>query len=284
MTVALPSAAVIVAVYNGARTLPACLASLRRLDYPADRLELIVVDNASTDATPRLLAEAGAPFRVCHEARRGPAAARNRGVAAATSDVIALTDADCTVDPGWLRHLVAALADPAVGIAGGRILSRRPCNLIEAFGERIHDHARAIHEFVPPYVITMNWAARRTLLETLGGFDETLLRASDVEYSYRAVAAGHRLAYVPQAVIYHRNERTPWGLAHEGYVHGLHAQPVRELHRDLLERVRVERAGAGGARPVAGAATPHWSDPLWWRVFNFGKRLGRTHAAWRQWG
>ena len=62
MTAALPSAAVIVAVYNGARTLPACLASLRRLDYPADRLELIVVDNASTDATPRLLAEAGAPF------------------------------------------------------------------------------------------------------------------------------------------------------------------------------------------------------------------------------
>lgn len=279
MSAPLPRAAVIVAVYNGARTLPDCLASLRRLDYPADRLELIVVDNASTDATPRLLAAAGAPFRVLHEARRGPAAARNRGLAATDAEVVALTDADCTVDPGWLRHLVAPLADPGVGLVGGRILSRRPCNLIEAFGERIHDHARAIHEFVPAYVITMNWAARRAEVESVGRFDETLRRGSDVELSYRMAGAGHRFAYAPQAVVYHRNERTPWGLVHEGYVHARHAARVRARHASLLQRLRVERAAP--CLPVPGAARPHWSDPLWWRLFRFGKWLGRSHAAWR---
>lgn len=278
-----PRAAVIVAVYNGARTLPDCLASLRRLDYPAERLELIVVDNASTDATPRILAEAGAPFRVCREERRGPAAARNRGLAAATGEVAAFTDADCTVDPGWLRHLVAPLADPTVGVVGGRILSRRPCNLIEAFGERIHDHARAMYEFFPPYAITMNWASRRAVLEAVGRFNETLPRGSDVECSYRLVGAGYRLVYAPEAVIYHCNERTPWGLVHEGYVHALHAPRVRALHGELLQRLHAERAAGGAPRPVvAGAATPHWSDPLWWRLFHFGKRLGRAHAAWRQ--
>lgn len=282
MSAALPRAAVIVAVYNGARTLPDCLASLRRLDYPAERLELIVVDNASTDATPRLLAAAGPPFRVCHEARRGPAAARNRGLAAASAEVVAFTDADCTVDPAWLRHLVAPLADPTVGVAGGRILSRRPCNLIESFGERIHDHARAMGEFVPPYAITMNWASRRAVMEAVGRFDEGLLRGEDVECSYRLVGAGYRLVYVPEAIIYHRNERTPWGLVHEGYTHALHAPRARAPHGVLLERLRAERAAAGAPRPVEGAAPPHWSDPLWWRLFRFGKWLGRTQATWRE--
>ncbi|MGH7789503.1 MAG: glycosyltransferase, partial [Candidatus Binatia bacterium] len=206
-------------------------------------------------------------------------AARNAGLAVARGAVVAFTDADCTVAPDWLRHLVAPLGDASVGAVGGKILSRRPCNLIEAFGERIHDHARAMHEFSPPYAITMNWASRRAVLEAIGRFDPTLLRGSDVDCSYRLVAAGYRLVYAPAAVIYHRNERTPWGLVHEGYVHARHAAPITALHADLRRQLR--RAPAAAA-PPAGAepSPPHWSDPLWWTLFRFGKRLGRAHARW----
>ena len=277
---ALPQASVIVAVYNGAATLRACLDSLLRLDYPADRVELLCVDNASTDATPRLLADYGSRLRVLCETTRGPAAARNRGLSVARGEVVAFTDADCAVDPGWLRHLVTPLTDPSVGVVGGKILSRRPCNLIEAFGERIHDHARAMYEFSPPYAITMNWASRRTVLEQIGRFNPTLLRSSDVDCSYRLVAAGYRLVYAPAAIIYHRNERTPWGLVHEGYVHAVHAPAIEALHAELRRRLRGQRtvvAPPAGSEPSA----PHWGDPLWWKLFRFGKRLGRAHAAWR---
>ncbi|HSQ00564.1 MAG TPA: glycosyltransferase [Candidatus Dormibacteraeota bacterium] len=282
MSSTLPRAAVIVAVYNGAETLQDCLESLLRLDYPATRHEVIVVDNASTDATAAILSDYGGRIRLCFEERRGPAAARNRGLQATTAEVVAFTDADCTVDPAWLRHLVAPLPDPSVGVVGGRILSRRPCNRIEAFGEHIHDHARAMYECTPPYAITMNWASRREVLEAVGRFNETLLRSSDVDCAYRMVSAGYRLVYVPEAVIYHRNERTPWGLVHEGYVHAVHAPRVRALHRELLARARDPRRPARPAPPIPLEHPPsHWSDALWRSLFLFGKRLGRAHAAWR---
>jgi glycosyltransferase involved in cell wall biosynthesis len=280
VSAALPRAAVIVAVYNGAATLRDCLESLLRLDYPAAQVELVVVDNASTDATPAILADYAGRLRLCRETRRGPAAARNRGLDAATAEVVAFTDADCTVDPAWLRHLVAPLADPTVGVAGGRILSRRPCNRIEAFGEHIHDHARAMYECRPPYAITMNWASRRDVLEAVGRFNESLLRSSDVDCAYRLVTAGYRLVYAEAAVIYHRNERTPWGLVHEGYVHAVHAPRVRAIHRELLARkgtLPIVTPAAPVAHPVA-----HWSDPLWRSLFLLGKRLGGAHAAWRE--
>lgn len=276
-TAELPTASVIVAVRDGAATLAACLDSLLRLDYPADRLELVCVDNGSRDATPRLLAAHGARLRVLHEARRGPAAARNCGLRHAGGEVVAFTDADCTVEPSWLRNLVQPLVDPEVGAVGGRILSRRPCNRIEAFGERIHDHARAIGVFNPPYVITMNWASRRAVLEAVGRFDEDLLRGSDVECSFRLLAAGYRLAYAPTAIIRHRNERTPWGLIHEGYTHAVHAPAVRSRHVELLAAVRKRPA----APPPHDDSPPHWSEPLCWALFNFGKRLGQAHASWR---
>lgn len=277
---ALPRVSVIVAVYNGAATLAACLDSLRRLDYPAAQLELLCVDNNSRDGTPRLLAAHADRIRVLHEPVQGPAAARNCGLRAATGEIVAFTDADCTVDPAWLRALVPALADPGVGAVGGRILSRRPCNVIEAFGERIHDHARAIHEARPPYVITMNWASRRAVLEALGGFNAALPRSSDVDGSYRLLAAGYRLAYAPRAVVYHRNERTPWGLVHEGYVHAVHAPRVRALHAELLQT--AQRTPAAPRPSDIAPSLPHWTDPLWWRLFKFGKRLGSLHAAWKE--
>ena len=273
-----PRVALIVAVYNGQATLRACLDSLLRLDYPAERLEVVCVDNDSTDATPRILASFGERLRVLRESTRGPAAARNCGIRQTRSDVVALTDADCVVDRQWLRHLVAPLRDPGVGIVGGKILSVQPCNAIEAFGERIHDHARALNEITPPYVITMNWAARRAVLERVGLFNEALRRSSDVDCSYRMVDAGYRLAYAPAAVIYHRNERTPWGLMHEGYVHGFHAPVVQQLHAAFLRRVRAERAAASAAPPPQ--QTERWSDALLWSLFRFGKRVGRLHASW----
>jgi cellulose synthase/poly-beta-1,6-N-acetylglucosamine synthase-like glycosyltransferase len=275
----LPRASVIVAVYNAQPTLRECIESLLRLDYPRSHLELLCVDNASTDATSSILASYGGSLRTLREARRGPAAARNTGLRHAGGEVVALTDADCVVDGAWLRHLVAPLRDPSVGVVGGRILSRGRTP-IERFGERIHDHDRALNETMPPYAITMNWAARRDVLTTVGGFNEELLRCSDVDLSYRIVQAGYRLVYEPQAIIYHRNERTPWGLMHEGYVHGYHAVKVLALHDAFLQQVRAAQRAAPDPLPLRPPTPQRGRDAIWWRLFNLGKRVGRLHASW----
>jgi GT2 family glycosyltransferase len=92
--------------------------------------------------------------------------------------------------------------------------------------------------------------------------------------------AGYRLAYAPDAIVYHRNERTPWGLMREGYVHAYHAVAVASLHAGLGERLRRR----GRVRVRLGSWHPHRlarprSTRLWAYLFDLGKRIGRRRAA-----
>lgn len=274
---------VVVAVRNGEATIGACLESLLRLDFPRERREILVVDNASTDGTPAILASHAAHVRLLYESRRGVSAARNAGIRAARGGWIAFTDADCMVEPDWLTHLVAPLEDPTVGIVGGRILSVEPCNRIERFGERIHDHRRAIEGNDLPYAISMNWASPRAVLERVGLFDEELPRGQDVELAWRLGSAGHRIVYSHSACVRHRNERTFGGLFREGAAHGRAARAV------------VARAGVGVYRPSPLTALmllrhglarllirPDRHAALCGLVFDAGKVWGAASAGFRK--
>jgi mycofactocin glycosyltransferase len=245
-----PFVSVVVAALDAEGTIGSCLDSLVAQRYPRDRLELVVVDNGSRDRTCETVARYAPEVVLVHEARRGIAVARNAGIAGSRGDVIALIDADCTADPGWVAALVDPLAHPTAGIVGGSIRARRPATRIELFGEAIHDHHRAIVRTKPPYVITMNWAARRAVIDQVGGFDESFRRGSDVDFSYRVARAGYDLVFCPHAIIYHCNERSLAGLVREGWTHGLHGAAVRRRHRQFIARSgdRVE-GSAGGARP-----------------------------------
>jgi cellulose synthase/poly-beta-1,6-N-acetylglucosamine synthase-like glycosyltransferase len=276
-----PSVAVIVPAHNAAATVDACVRSLLELRYPADRLELRVVDNGSTDATAAALRRYGERLVVLGERRRGPSAARNAGLAGVRAEVVAFTDADCVVDPDWLAHLVRPLRDPRVGIAGGTILATRPANDVERFGEAVHDHREAIEVYRPPYAITMSWASRTAVLREQGGFDERFRRGQDVELSYRIVEAGYRLAFVPEALVRHRNRDTLPKLFHEGFVHGLHGVRVRKRHDEFLRQHGHRRRVSRRAYARIGARLGDWAhgrdgaQALCDAVFNSGKRAGK---------
>lgn len=231
----LPRVSVIVPVYNAERTLEPCILSLLKVNYPKERLEFIFVDNASTDGTAAILQRYRDDIHILYEARRGPAAARNRGILNAKGDVVAFTDSDCVVDADWLRHIVSPLQDHRVGAIGGAILSKQPCNEIERFGEEIHDHRKAITVYRPPYVITMNWLSRLSVLKQVDLFDEGLTRCSDVDLSFRLLQSGYTFIFQPEAIVYHRNERTLWGVFKEGLTHGYHSLPVLRKHRLFLK-------------------------------------------------
>jgi glycosyltransferase involved in cell wall biosynthesis len=232
-----PKVSVIVPVFNSQRTIGDCLDSLLRLDYPKGKLELIVVDNGSADGTLAILERRAPEIMLLHERKRGPAAARNKGLWNATGEVIAFTDSDCVVESSWLRSLVFALNEERIGAVGGQIRAKPPCNPIEKFGELIHDHRTAIEMCDPPYVITMNWASRRCVLEKVHFFDDAFIRCEDVDLSYRLLQAGYSFRYVPEAIVYHRNESTLRGLLREGFLHGHYAVQALKQHRQFLQRL-----------------------------------------------
>ena len=211
-----PRVSVIVPVYNGERTIEECVESILGLSFPRSDVELLLIDNASSDNTATILNRYRDRAIILHERKRGPAAARNRGLKNATGDIVVFTDADCVVHRDWLSQIIAPLRDPVVGIVGGTILSMKPCNAVEEFGERIHDHRMAIECYSPPYAITMSWASRRSVLEKTGPFDEDLLRCEDCDLAYRVVDAGYRIVHEPAAVVYHRNEQSLAGLDRGG--------------------------------------------------------------------
>lgn len=267
---------VVVPVRNGAATIEACIGSLLLLDWPDGRLELLIVDNASTDQTRQVLGRFEGRVRVVREPKPGPAAARNAGVRSARGEWIAFTDADCVVEPGWLRHLLPPLANPGVGIAGGRVVARPPRNRIQQFGEKIHDQRRAIEEFNPPYVATANWASRRSVLEEVGLFDDRLLRGSDADLALRIGARGYRLVYRHDAVVSHPHESTLQGLFNEGSDHGRGSEMMRRARGQVTFLASLRSRGRAIARSAIRVVTgPERFDALCMMIFDAGKTTGK---------
>ncbi|MGO9269611.1 MAG: glycosyltransferase family 2 protein [Terriglobia bacterium] len=120
----LPSVSVVMAAHNEAEVLPAKLKSLAALDYPAERLEIIVTSDGSTDATEEIVAARTSERvrLVAHPRREGKASALNRGIQAAQGEIVLFTDARQLIAPDAVRQLVANFADPSVGCVSGELI------------------------------------------------------------------------------------------------------------------------------------------------------------------
>jgi cellulose synthase/poly-beta-1,6-N-acetylglucosamine synthase-like glycosyltransferase len=115
----LPTVAVIVAAYDEESVIERRIANLQALDYPAEKLEIVVTSDASTDGTEQLAAAAGA--RVIRNERGGKVAAQNRAVRETDAEVLAFSDANCTWQPDALRRLVRNFGDADVAYVCGRL-------------------------------------------------------------------------------------------------------------------------------------------------------------------
>ena len=111
---------IIICSHNRAADLADNLPKVQALDYPLDRYEIIVIDNASSDGTAAVAAAAG--VRCVREERLGLSHARNRGIAESRGELIGFIDDDAWPEPEWLQRLDDLFADPAVGCAGGQVV------------------------------------------------------------------------------------------------------------------------------------------------------------------
>ena len=196
---------------------------------------VVVVDDGSTDpAAIRAAAGPGATV-LRHERSRGPAAARNTGLAVARTDLVALLDSDVVPEPGWLDPLLAAFADPAVGLAAPRIVALPPVTgwlgRYEAVRSSLDlgpDPALVVPRSRVAYVPSAALLVRRSAVGP--GFDEALHAAEDVDLELRLHAAGWRMRYAPAARVAHDHRTTlrAWALRKAFY--GTGAAPLAVRH------------------------------------------------------
>jgi GT2 family glycosyltransferase len=217
-----PLVSVIIPVRNGGDSIRSCLTSLAGVDYPADRREIVVVDNGSTDKTAEIVR--GFPVRyVTAFERRGAPAARNAGIRAAQGEILAFTDADCAVTRGWLRAMVQAFEAPEVGAVAGEILPYPPKTAAERYASRIRHLSPQKYLARPrlPFAVFANLAFRRTVFDRIGLLDEHLIQGDSTDFCTRFVrGTGLKLAYVPQAIVFHRHRATTWDFLAQQWNYG----------------------------------------------------------------
>jgi GT2 family glycosyltransferase len=218
---AAPDVSVIVPVRNGARSLPALLDSLEAQTLERERFEIVVVDNASTDATARLAARPG--VTVVSEPVANRSRARNRGAASARARLYAFTDADCVVEPQWLTSLHACA--PSAPLVAGEVTLRvrHPPNAIERF-ERLWRFNQESWVREHGWAATANLLVDATAFAAVGGFDESWRHiGEDVDFCLRARAAGYGLGFCSAARVAHHGEHDLRPFLRRFFLHGYSA-------------------------------------------------------------
>lgn len=212
----------IVLSYNGRHLLETALPSFAAQDYGDWRL--LVVDNGSTDDTREWL-RANAPEAelLALPQNIGVTAALNRGVQAASSELVALFNNDVELDPSCLTELVRAMDEhPEAGSAAAKLVDFTRRDVLDGAGDvlswsgvasrRGHGQRDVGQYELPAPVFSACGAAaiyRRAALEQVGPFDERFFSSlEDVDWGFRAQLAGFRCRYVPSAVVYHMGSAT----------------------------------------------------------------------------
>ncbi|MCA1795221.1 MAG: glycosyltransferase [Desulfobacteraceae bacterium] len=117
----LPFVSIIIPVRNRPKDISACLTSLEQLDYPKQKKEVIVVDDASDDNTSETVRNFPEAELIALTENSQASFCRNRAARTAKGDLLAFIDSDCTADPSWLRELVPAFQDETLGAMGGLV-------------------------------------------------------------------------------------------------------------------------------------------------------------------
>ena len=277
-----PFISVVICTRGRPEQIKKCLNRLTRQKYP--RYEVVVVDNAPTSDALREVVESQAAgegkFRYCVEPRPGLSWARNAGIAAAASDLIAFLDDDEEPDEHWLTGIADGFAgDKSIGCVSGIVLPARLDNAIENLFERIGGHSKG-RGFVketfsksgpqsplwplPPFGVGANMAFRRETLDRIGGFDVALGAGTPTGGGEDTLAItlvmleGYEVVYEPTAVMwhYHREDMASLNKQLNGYSIGLtafYAALLRQRPGALFGLIKLLPQAAGYLKGGTGA-------------------------------
>ena len=256
-----PSFSVVVPAYDRPAPVRRCVAGLGRLDWPAERLEAVVVDDGSPvplDAAALRAEAPGLDLRVVRQENAGPAAARNRGAAEARHRFLAFTDDDCVPRGDWLRRFAEVVEERPDAMVGGSFVNATPENPAAVASHLVTElfYERGLRRGGPDgpgsgpdgawLFVTANLCVPREAFLAVGGFDEAfpLPAGEDFDFCHRFQHAGHPAVYRPGAAVDHAHPMTlrRFWRQHRNYGGG-----------SLRFRVRAsERRGAAATAGVGG--------------------------------
>lgn len=254
----LPNVLVVVPFHNERSTLPDCLAAIRRLDYPAQQLTVLLVDDGSTDDCGRI----AQPFISSHPHWATLRLSTNVGKAAALNEAIrrypqatylVVYDADERPQPDSLRHLASGFGDERVGgVTGRRVVGNGLASAAATYAtyeNLVHQHITCqakdtLHLFPP--LLGSNCAYRRTALTDVGGFRPGMA-LEDSDLTVRLARAGWQTRYLPQAISYTKAPETLAGYVaqHRRWAQGF-GDVVGEELRVPSSRFQVSGLGVRG--------------------------------------
>jgi mycofactocin system glycosyltransferase len=268
---------VVVPVHDRPAALRRCLAALRTT---APHSPVIVVDDGSTDRLAAVRATATIAARYVRRDRRGgPAAARNTGLAAATTPYIAFVDSDCVPSGDWLHRLLAHFADPAVAAAAPRIVGNEAAGgrgVLARYEETGSSLDMGPRESIVrpaarvPYVPSATVVVRRAALADAArvarpravgaAFDEVMPVGEDVDLIWRFTASGWRVRYDPAATVAHEHRTRPCAWFARRVDYGMSAAPLSLRHPGVLPAISMSGWSAAAwallaaGRPLAAVA------------------------------
>lgn len=250
---------VVIPTYQRRASVARLLNSLNNQTLAADRYEVIVVIDGSTDGTSELVAQLVTPYRLqaIAQPNQGRATACNTGIAAAHGEVIMLLDDDMEATPALLAAHLRAHADHAArAVVGAAPIPLQPSApplvqfMSAGFAHRLARFAQPGYQLRFKEAYSGNFSIRRATLLQVGGFDQafTVYGYEDYELALRLAQAGVRLCYSAEALAYQHYTKTFAGVARDSMARGRSALVFAQKHPAIVPELKLNQYAAGSRK------------------------------------
>jgi len=237
-----PSVTIIIPVRNRPDEVHECLLSLQKLDYPPEKLEVIVVDDESTDSTPDVVSEFQVRL-IKNPDRMGASYSRNLATKEAKGEILAFLDSDCMAHSLWLRELVPSFVDEANGAVGGKVDSWFGKKTLDRYEKvfsslNMGDRSRSTKEegkFF--YIPACNLLVKKEVFLNLGGFNVEMDVGEDVDFCWRLKDRGLEIEYRPAGIVYHRHRNRIGEFFQRRFQYGTSEPFLQKKHPDRLKKM-----------------------------------------------
>lgn len=209
----LPTVSVIIPVLNRETIIEQCINCLITQTYPEKLIEIILIDNGSTDDTFKIISKL--PIKAIKEKKKGPSAARNKGIIESKGTICLFIDSDCFAHQSLIynhvkAHLYFSLYNPEIKLIGGGIAGYN-----ENFWSYCDDicswylnHPNLPGRIETRHLPAANLSIMRETINKTGLFDTSLYYGEDIEFCSRVISRGYKIYFHPSAVVYHYNFTT----------------------------------------------------------------------------
>ena len=241
----LPLVSVVIPVKDRAGELGRCLDSIARVDYPPSLVQVIVVDDGSSDASAAVAASRGAVVIPSGGTGRGPAAARNVGARAASGEILAFIDSDCTASVDWLAELLPAFADPKTVAVGGLVDGMCSDSAVDRYEKVMSSLSLGGREMSGNsgddtfYLPSCNLLVRREAFLQAGGFNDSMHVGEDVDLTWRLRDSGWTIVYLPVGRVFHEHRSSLRSFMSRRFDYGTSEGTLQTLHPRRHKRMVV---------------------------------------------